>query len=267
MRSTIMRRLGVGLPAVVLAVVAVLLLPPGPTAAADQPYQETPTLLPDRVLLLSPEAAADQWHGTAPEEVNVRGAPTTAAPIVAVLQSGSPVTVARWVSGEEVQTQNTTWAQLGEGRYVYSAVIRKDAPTGPPPLPGEPVSSGKWIDVNLTQQVMTAYEGSTPVHAAVTSSGRPDYPTPRGRFTIQRRVANETMTSAGLPWVKDSYALDNVLFTQYFTNMGAAIHEAWWKEEDSFGIPTSHACLGLPHAEAQWFWNWAEIGTPMSIHD
>ena len=152
------------------------------------------------------------------------------------------------------------------GGYVYSSLIRRELPKTPPAPPEGAGFAGRWIDVDITQQVLTAYEGSTPVHVALISSGRPDYPSPQGTFRILKRVYNETMTSATLPWVRDSYRLENVLFTQYFNGYGAALHLAWWKEEGSFGVPTSHGCVGLSHEDAEWLWNWASVGVPVSIH-
>jgi lipoprotein-anchoring transpeptidase ErfK/SrfK len=212
--------------------------------------------------------AAGLWQGFVKvDQANVRGAPSTSAPIVAVLGQGDTVTVAGWVSGQEVETENNTWAHLTTGGYLYSGAITRSKPATPPPLPAGPISGGKWIDVNVTQQILTAYVGSTPVHIAVVSTGRPDYPTPKGTFKILSRVANATMDSSSVPWVKDHYRLENVLFTQYFTQYGAALHEAWWKTDDSFGIPTSHGCVGMPYAEAQWVWNWAAVGTPVYVHE
>ena len=218
------------------------------------------------VMPLSAEASGP-WQGFVKgDSANVRSAPTSTARIVRVLDYGDTVTVAAWVSGEEVVTQNNTWAQLPGGGYVYSGAIGRSKPASPPPLPSGPISSGKWIDVNVTQQILTAYEGSTPVHIAVVSTGRPDYPTPRGTFKILKRVASATMSSSSLPWVRDHYSLNNVLFTQYFNSYGAALHEAWWKSDDSFGVPTSHGCVGMPYAEAQWVWNWAAVGVPIYVH-
>ncbi len=214
----------------------------------------------------SAEASAP-WKGYVKgDHANVRSAPSSSARIINVLDYEDTVTVAAWVSGEEVETQNNSWAELPSGGYVYSGAITRSRPTTPPPVPGGPISSGKWIDVNVTQQILTAYEGSSPVHIAVVSTGRPDYPTPMGTFEILERVANATMSSSSLPWVRDSYNLNNVLFTQYFNAYGAALHEAWWKSDDSFGIPTSHGCVGMPYAEAQWVWNWASVGVPIYVH-
>lgn len=211
--------------------------------------------------------AAGMWQGFVKvDQANVRSAPSASAPVVSTLSRGDTITVAGWVSGEEVETENNTWAHLITGGYLYSGTITRSKPATPPPLPTGPISSGKWIDVNTTQQILTAYVGSTPVHIAVVSTGRPDYPTPTGTFRILSRVANATMDSNSVPWVRDHYRLENVLFTQYFTQYGAALHEAWWKSDDSFGIPTSHGCVGMPYAEAQWVWNWAAIGVPVYVH-
>jgi len=211
-------------------------------------------------------SAAAVWQGTVgSDQANVRSAPNTSAPIVNVLQHGQPVTVVAWVSGEETQPTVETWAELGPGQYVYGLLLYESKPTVAPPMPAGVNFSGKWIDANLTGQVLTAYVGTTPVRSVLVSSGRPDYPTPMGTFTILRRVANETMDSSTVPGLTDKYKLTNVLFTQYFTQGGAAIHEAWWKSNDSFGIPTSHGCLGLPYSDALWFWNWASTGTPVVV--
>ena len=212
-------------------------------------------------------SAAQLWQGTVlSAQANVRSAPSLSAPIVNVLNQGQPVTVVAWVQGTEAEPTVDTWAELGPGQYVYSMLLDTSVPKVAPPTPAGAGYSGKWIDVNLTDQVLTAYVGSTPVHSVLTSSGRPDYPTPVGTFTIIRRVANETMKSSSIPGMTDFYDLKNVLFTQYFTSGGAAIHEAWWKTTDSFGIPTSHGCLGLTYNNALWFWNWATVGTPVVVH-
>ena len=213
------------------------------------------------------DAAEKPWQGTVSTDVlRVRSSPSSKASQVAVLERGQPIAVVGWVTGEEIEPTNNIWAVLGEGRYIYSGYIRRDPPQGPPPLPEGVSFDGKWIDVNLTQQLLTAYEGSKPVHVMAISSGRPEYPSPQGLFHILRRVQNATMDSQTTPWVHDSYRLENVLYTQYFNEYGAALHLAYWKSEDSFGIPTSHGCIGMPLKEAEWLWYWAQLGTPIYIH-
>ena len=114
---------------------------------------------------------------------------------------------------------------------------------------------------------MTAYEGSTPVRTMLTIFGRGPLATPTGTFSIIRRVANETMDSSTIGIPRNGpggYYLRNVLFTQYFLPGGQSIHYNYWSS--NFGYPGSHGCLGLSYADSAFMWNFATIGTPVSIH-
>jgi hypothetical protein len=201
---------------------------------------------------------------------NLRAGPSTSAALVGPLPAGSPVVVSAWVAGEEVVKDNVTWAKLADGAYLYSTTLRPVALSAAPPPPATAAGrTGKWIDLNLTQQVVVAYEGQTVVHMARTSTGRPGWETSTGVFSIQRRVENETMESStllGLDAARADYKVDNVRWTQYFTSDGMALHENYWKPRDTFGIPSSHGCAGLVADDAKFFWDWAAVGTPMYAH-
>lgn len=211
------------------------------------------------------------WRGTAAGDVYVRAAPSRKAAQVGKLGAGQPVEVVGWVSGEEVEADNPTWADLGKGRYVYSTMLRREPLAGPPPPPPAPPTSGRWIDVNLTLQTATAYEGGAPVKTVLIASGRPGWETPRGIFKVQRRVERETMDGAtlvgqGPGGAGATYKLENVRWTQYFTPDGSALHENYWRNPATFGIPGSYGCIGLLPGDASWFWNFASLGTPIIIH-
>ena len=85
--------------------------------------------------------------------------PSTTADIVRVLEYGEDLEVSAWVKGEEVFTGADLWAKMGENQFVYGRNIGRNAPVAAPPLPGNAPGTGKWIDVNLTQQLMVAYNG------------------------------------------------------------------------------------------------------------
>lgn len=215
----------------------------------------------------SPSFAAGEWHGiVAGDSPNVRSAPTNGAPIVGTLATGSPIAIQSWVHGQLISGTNETWGQIAPGEYVYSAFLAKPQPEAPPATPQ--TFSGGWIDANLTEQILTAYQGSTPLFWAVMSSGAPGTDSATGVHSILRRVANETMSSSTLAFqVEIPYYLTNVLYTQYFTDYGAAIHDNWWKGVDSpFGVPTSHGCLGLREGDALRFWSFANAGTVINLH-
>jgi hypothetical protein len=153
------------------------------------------------------------------------------------------------------------WYRIGEEEYVHSDGIR--LPKGPPLM-----YSGRWIDVDLHEPTLiTAYEDDRIVYTALALHGTLADATPAGVYRIQRRVENETMSSETIGIPRDSprgYHVDNVLYTQYFTSDGAAIHYNYWSTH--FGYAGTHGCLGVNYDDALWFWNWATVGTTVNIH-
>lgn len=205
------------------------------------------------------------WQGIVLSETNVRAKPDTSGGIVRVLEQGTQIKVPKWVAGEAVFVGASAWAQLEDGNYVFSRNVGRNAPIAAPPLPPDAPSSGNWIDVHLTQQLMTAYSDRTVVRVSVMGSGVPGWDTPTGTYQILVRVANETMTSGAIG-AEYFYRLDDVLFTQYFTNLGHALHFAWWRTPETIGRPVSHGCLNLLLDEARFYWDWANIGATVFIH-
>lgn len=212
------------------------------------------------------------WLGIAGLDVNRRQAPNRSKPPVGDLKAGAPVQVARWVSGEEIEPHNDTWAELADGTFVYSASLRRAGAASAPPLPAAAPTTGRWIDVNLTEQIATAYDGRTAVRSVLVSSGRPGWATPHGTFPVLRRLERDTMDGAtligqGPKGTGADYKVENVRYVQYFTADGAAIHENYWRRPATFGMPGSHGCIGMIPADAAWFWEFAKVGTPLVIHD
>jgi L,D-transpeptidase catalytic domain len=173
------------------------------------------------------------------------------------LGHNTPIAIADSVQGDDGET----WYRTADGDYLPTTAVR---------LPRPPVRTfaGRWIDVDLREPAMlVAYEGDRPVLTTLTIHGAGARPTPVGVFTIQRRVANETMNSdtIGIPrFGPGGYYLTNVLFTQYFTADGASIHYNYWSS--NWGYAASHGCLGLTYADSAFMWNWASLGTVVSIH-
>jgi hypothetical protein len=235
--------------------------PPGATTRERDGYESIPATSANLGI---------GWSGYSAGEANLRRGPSTEFPISGQLSAGEPVKVLRWINGQEVETQNPVWADLGAGRYLYSSNLRSDALPQLPPAIGTPLR-GRWLDVNLTVQIMTAYGGGTPVRSFLISSGRPGWPSPGGTHKVLRRVENETMDGStligqGPGGAGDTYHITDVLWTQYYTTDGDAIHTNYWKSKDQFGIPTSHGCIGMPEPDAHWVWNFATVGTPMVVH-
>jgi LysM repeat protein len=131
------------------------------------------------------------------------------------------------------------------------------ASSAPRPAPSQPAaSSGRWIDINLSSQTLTAYEGSTPVFSTLVSTGLA-FPTPVGTYSILYHVRSQRMSGPG-------YDLPNVPWVMYFTNRGHAIHGAYW--HNNFGQPMSHGCVNLPLGEAEWLYSFTPNGARVVVH-
>lgn len=224
-------------------------------------YLTEPTALPE---LAKEEWLVDVWQGAVLSDTNLRAAPQMASAVIRPIGFGEQVIVIDWVDGEKVIDIDGIWAQTSEGGFLYGRDVGRTAPVQPPPLQIEAPKIGKWIDIHLTQQLLVAYEGPRPVRTIVITSGKPGWETPPGNYRINTRVANETMDSDAIG-AEEFYKLEDVLFTQYFTDKGHALHFAWWKTKETIGRPGSHGCINLLLDDARFMWEWTDIGTRVNI--
>ena len=110
----------------------------------------------------------------------------------------------------------------------------------------------KWIDVNLTTEQLTAYEGNKVVMQFPISSGK-WAPTPVGTFNIWIKTRSQSMVG-GSQELGTYYNLPNVPDNMFFFS-GYAIHGAYW--HNNFGHPMSHGCVNEPLANAHQIFEWA----------
>ena len=134
-------------------------------------------------------------------------------------------------------------------------------PTSLPQNTQVPVSSnedfsGRWIDVDLSSQMLYAYEDDTVVKSFLVSTGVADHPTVTGQFYIYVKYTSTLMAGPG-------YYLPNVPYTMYFYQ-GYGIHGTYW--HDNFGTPMSHGCVNMRTSDAEWVYYWSSIGTLVNIH-
>lgn len=118
-------------------------------------------------------------------------------------------------------------------------------------------SDQHWLQVDLSSQRLIAWEGNTPVHAVIVSTGKPATPTVTGVFEIESKYAIARMQGPG-------YDVPDVPWTMYFYR-GYAIHGAYWHH--NFGTPVSHGCVNVAVDHAEWFFNWADLGTPVVVQE
>jgi lipoprotein-anchoring transpeptidase ErfK/SrfK len=131
----------------------------------------------------------------------------------------------------------------------------------------------KLIEVNLTTQMLTAYENGRIVFQTNVSTGIPggggsgdkglSTTTPNGKFTILDKYPAKHMgnsyfnlgTAGNLLADADGYVLPGVPWTSFFTEVGHAFHGAYWHE--NFGTEMSHGCINMRSNEANWIFRWA----------
>ncbi|MBX3011883.1 MAG: L,D-transpeptidase [Caldilineaceae bacterium] len=115
-----------------------------------------------------------------------------------------------------------------------------------------PPTTGKWIDVDLSEQRVVAYEGTQAIRTFVVSTGLPATPTVQGEFRIRMKVRTQTM-SGGSPQY-GYYNIPNVEWVQYFHG-DYAFHGTYW--HNNFGQPMSHGCVNMTNEDAEWLFYWA----------
>jgi lipoprotein-anchoring transpeptidase ErfK/SrfK len=117
-------------------------------------------------------------------------------------------------------------------------------------------NGARWIDVNLSEQRVYAYEGDVIVNSFIVSTGTARTPTVTGKFKIWIKLKSTTMSGPG-------YYLTNVPYAMYFYK-GYGLHGTYW--HNNFGTPMSHGCVNLTTADAGWLYNWAFEGTVVNVH-
>jgi lipoprotein-anchoring transpeptidase ErfK/SrfK len=133
-----------------------------------------------------------------------------------------------------------------------------------PPTQNIAASGGRWIFADLSEYKIYAYQGSSLVNSFLISSGARATPTPTGSYSISRKVRVKTMSSGGNPKSPDYYSVPNIEWVAYFKSGGYAMHGVYW--HNKFGKQnTSHGCMGMSNSDAQWVYDFLEIGTPVVV--
>ncbi len=136
-------------------------------------------------------------------------------------------------------------------RDVRLAVARARPPAVPP--------GARWVNVELAEQVLTAYEGDVPVYATLVSAGigdTPEHRTRTGLFRVWLESLHDRMHG-------DGYFVEEVPWIMYFAG-SQGLHAAFW--HDAFGRPASHGCVNLSPTDARWLFEWAPPRLPPGWH-
>ena len=143
--------------------------------------------------------------------------------------------------------------------------VPTQVPTDPPPAPAvsnypelpDGVDKGeRWIEVNLTNQTASAYEGKNLIRSFIVSTGTWRYPTVTGTYRIYVKYRYADMAGPG-------YYLPDVPYVMYFYK-GYGLHGTYW--HNNFGTPMSHGCVNFTIEDSGWVFDFASVGTVVFVH-
>lgn len=132
----------------------------------------------------------------------------------------------------------------------------------------------RWIEVDLSEQKIKAWEGNTIFLESPVSTGLPQTPTPTGEFRIWIKLRYTKMEGGS---GRGYYNLPNVPYTMFLESQdvsrtkGYGLHGTYW--HNHFGTPRSHGCVNLPTPIAEKIFHFVttegtnSLGTKVIIHE
>jgi hypothetical protein len=150
------------------------------------------------------------------------------------------------------QTDDGLWAHVGPDAWISVDDLHIARRVEPP---SEVSGSERWVDVDLAEQVLVAYEGRRPVFTTLVSTGAA-HPTPLGTYRIWVKFSEADMQGEARG---HRYAVSSVPWTMYFYK-DFALHAAYW--HDGFGEARSNGCVNLAPQDARRLYHWTAPAVP-----
>jgi lipoprotein-anchoring transpeptidase ErfK/SrfK len=165
------------------------------------------------------------------------------------------------LTGKTIEISKRTYHQLSDGTWVKDSLIRITTPGARPADVGE---NERWIDVDISEQTLVAYQGDRPVYATLISSGKEskikdkDHSTPRGAWRVREKHMTTTMDGNGSAAGDLPYSIEDVPYVMYF-HQAYALHGAFWHA--NYGAQMSHGCVNLAPLDAKHLFFFADPPT------
>jgi len=186
------------------------------------------------------------------------------------------------LTGKKQYVEQRLYYETSTGKWVRSRDIA--IASTPTEMPAAAKKGEKWIDISIRQQVLSLWEGTTPVYATLVSTGQDLLGDPKttkstilGTFRIESKHVTTHMDSAeGLTRSsgdaeygkskrrgQGTFLLQHVPWVQYFKG-GYALHATYW--HDVFGTARSHGCVNLTPIDAHRVFFWTYPSVPKGWH-
>jgi len=166
-----------------------------------------------------------------------------------------------WIISAIVGSDGQTWYRLLDDKwelyyYIQGSHMRIIPDDELAPLSPEVPDPDKLIKVNLTKQLVCAYEGSRLVFATRASTGKQflsgRWSTPEGQFITSYKRPTRHMAAGDI--ASNGFDLPGVPWVLYITKSGISFHGTYWHND--YGTPHSHGCINLTPQASKWLYRW-----------
>ncbi len=153
-------------------------------------------------------------------------------------------------------------SQLGLALANLSDTTSRSLIVMPVSTPLADATAGQYIKVDISEQRLTAYQDGVPVNTFLISSGIYGYSTPLGKTTVTDKIPVMDYSWFFGEGDARNYSLPNVKWNLRFRTH-YYIHSAYW--HNNFGHKMSHGCINTSIPDAEWIYNWANVGATVEI--
>jgi lipoprotein-anchoring transpeptidase ErfK/SrfK len=233
-------------------------------AVSNQAPTTPPTELSPQVSSPSPNPTENQVSMTFPTELPAAFLPNfpTENPSPIAFPTTSVIVPSTTSPDQIILASETPSPSDSSEPQVYAKIV-EDTSFAQFNAPVPAYDTGKYILVDISEQHMYVYEGNTLANSFVSSTGM-NYATRVGSFSVLDKIPN----AYGATW---DIWMPNWLGIYWAGNMENGIHAlpilpsgaTLWA--GYLGTPISYGCIVLGTYDAQWLYDWVDIGTPVEI--
>ena len=180
----------------------------------------------------------------------------------------------RWASGNQLEYRPKEYWQPGtkiKVRVGFGGHPFGDGDFGAVDITGEfsITDVKRELIVENKDKTMKAYEDGEEKKSMPVSLGKASRPSFWGTMIIMEKLRKTVFDSStyGLPTDDPEGYRTDIEFAERMTWDGQFIHSAPWSVNDQGKRNVSHGCVNVSRANAEWVYNWTEIGDPIEVKD
>ena len=166
-----------------------------------------------------------------------------------------------WITDAVTGNEGHVWYRLLDDKwnlsyYIPARYMRLIPEDELAPLSPDLPDAEKRIDVNLTHQLVLAYESDRLVFAARAATGSQyrsgRWSTPTGNYITSYKRPTRHMAAGDI--ASSGFDLPGVPWVLYITKSGISFHGTYWHND--YGRPRSHGCINMTPQASKWLYRW-----------